>query len=114
MLINTTRYVAVIDDDSRARESIAGLRASIRIDSHTSDLAKESLVAEQMKISCCLFSDPRRPRIDGWELQKSTVANLPNLPIIFISAHKDDLARRRALVLGAIDPLHKPFDREHL
>jgi FixJ family two-component response regulator len=114
MPINTTQCAAVIDDDSRGRESTAGLLASAGIDSHIFGSAEESLVAGQMEISCCLFSGTRRSGIDRWELQRSSVTNRPNLPIIYISAHQDDLARRRPLELSAVDLLYKPFDGEDL
>jgi FixJ family two-component response regulator len=34
----------------------------------------------------------------------------PELPIIFISAHRDDDVRQQALDGGAVDFMFKPFD----
>jgi DNA-binding response OmpR family regulator len=52
------------------------------------------------------------PGIDGWELQRLAVTQLPSLPIIFITAHHDDVSRQRAIDLGAFAILYKPFDGE--
>ena len=38
----------------------------------------------------------------------------PKLPVILISAHREDQIRRRALDEGAVDFLYKPFDGEEL
>jgi FixJ family two-component response regulator len=54
------------------------------------------------------------PGIDGWELQRRTRSAYPLLPLIFVTAHQDDDALRRALSGGAFALLYKPFDGEEL
>ena len=48
------------------------------------------------------------PGIDGFEICKQ-VRNAKNIPIIFISAKKDDIDKIRGLGLGADDYMTKPF-----
>jgi FixJ family two-component response regulator len=52
--------------------------------------------------------------LDGWELQRLAVQKLPKLPVVFITAHQDDEARTRAMELGIVALLYKPFDGEEL
>jgi FixJ family two-component response regulator len=61
-----------------------------------------------------LITDVRMPVIDGWELQRRTAATYPLLPLIFVTAHQDEEAFRRALSRGAFAFLYKPFDGEEL
>ena len=62
----------------------------------------------------CLITDVRMPGMNGWELFRSTVATHPLLPVIFVTAHQDEEALRRALDGGAFAFLYKPFDGEEL
>jgi FixJ family two-component response regulator len=70
--------------------------------------------ARDLNLSCCLITDVRMPGMDGWELQRLAIQKLPKLPIVFITAHQDDEARKRAMDLGAVALLYKPFDGEEL
>jgi DNA-binding NtrC family response regulator len=42
------------------------------------------------------------------------VQKLPKLPVVFITAHQDHEARKRAMELGAVALLYMPFDGEGL
>lgn len=48
------------------------------------------------------------PEVDGFEICKQ-VRNAKNIPIMFISAKKDDIDKIRGLGLGADDYMTKPF-----
>jgi len=106
--------VAVVDDDPRVRESIKDLLASAGFHATPFGSAEEVLEAGALGASCCLITDVRMVGIDGWQLQRIAITNFPNLPIIFITAHQDDLSRQRALNLGAFALIYKPFDGEEL
>ena len=54
------------------------------------------------------------PEMDGWELQRRAAALYPTLPLIFITAHQDEAASRRACSTGAVAFFYKPFDGEEL
>jgi FixJ family two-component response regulator len=52
--------------------------------------------------------------MNGFELQNHLKAEGLAIPIIFITAHSDEVSRQRALKGGAIDFLSKPVRREVL
>jgi DNA-binding response OmpR family regulator len=52
--------------------------------------------------------------MDGIELQRRIRLERSELPVVFISAHQDDEARKRALDEGATSFLYKPFDGAEL
>jgi FixJ family two-component response regulator len=102
--------VAVVDDDSRIRESIESLLDSAGYNASLFRSAEEFLQSAEVAETTCLITDVRMPGIDGLELQRRVRLKRPRLPIIFISAHCDDEIRQRALDQGAIGFLYKPFD----
>jgi two-component system, LuxR family, response regulator FixJ len=106
--------VAVVDDDSRVRESVSDLLASAGFEARLFSSAKEFISAGDLKLSCCLITDVRMLDIDGWELQRFVIQKHPKLPIVFITAHRDDEASKRAMERGAVAFLYKPFDGEQL
>ncbi len=106
--------VTVVDDNPRIQESIKDLLASAGFDARTFSSAEEILKTNELELACCMITDVRMPGIDGWELQRIAIRRAPNLPIIFITAHQDDVARQRAEGFGAFAILYKPFDGEEL
>jgi FixJ family two-component response regulator len=106
--------VAVVDDDARVRESVNDLLASAGFDPRIFISAEEFMSTNVLELSCCLITDVRMPGLDGWELQRLAGQKFPKLPVVFITAHQDDEARKRAMELGAVALLYKPFDGEEL
>jgi len=58
--------------------------------------------------------DLRLPDMNGTEIMKHIQANLPDLPVIVITAHGSIKTAVEAMKLGAADFLLKPFDPERL
>lgn len=108
------RAVAVVDDDSRIRESIESLLDSAGYSASLFQSAEEFLQSAAITETICLITDVRMPGMDGLELQRRVRLKRPRLPVIFISAHYDDDVRQRALDQGAIGFLYKPFDAADL
>lgn len=106
--------IAIVDDDPRVRESLesliesAGFRAQVF--SHATDFLQERHLAE----TSCLITDVRMPGMDGLDLQRHVRFARPELPIIFITGHHDDVVEQRALAQGAAFFLCKPFDAGEL
>jgi FixJ family two-component response regulator len=61
-----------------------------------------------------LILDVRMPQMSGLELQKRLPDLGSDMPIIFITAHKDIQTRQKALEAGAVDFLLKPFEEQTL
>lgn len=57
--------------------------------------------------------DVMLPGIDGFEICKS-IRNVKNMPIIMVSAKRDDIDKIRGLGLGADDYITKPFSPSEL
>ena len=106
--------VVVVDDDSRVRRSLETLLSSAGIEAQIFASGEEALLAADLAAASCLISDVRMPGIDGWELQRRTTAAHPGLPLIFVTAHRDDDAHKHALSMGAFAFFYKPFDGEEL
>ena len=104
------RIVVGVDDDLRVRESIESLVESAGYTPLVFPSAEEFLQSGTLPQATCLIADVRMPGMDGIELQRRVRLERPQLPMIFISAHQDDDARRRALDGGAVEFLYKPFD----
>jgi FixJ family two-component response regulator len=110
-----TKHVVVgVDDDFRVRESVERLVESAGYAHLVFSSAEEFLQSGTLAVANCLITDVRMPGMDGIELQRRIRLERPELPVIFISAHQDDEARKRALDEGATKFLYKPFDGAEL
>jgi FixJ family two-component response regulator len=106
--------VVGVDDDFRLRESLKSLVESAGYAASMYSSAEEFLQSGALGEATCLVTDVRMPGMDGIELQRRIRLERPELPVIFISAHQDDEARKRALDEGATRFLYKPFDGAEL
>jgi FixJ family two-component response regulator len=114
-MAGVTRHIVVgVDDDFRVRESLESLVESAGYSPLVFSSAEEFLRSGILAGALCLITDVRMPGMDGIELQRRIRLERPELPVIFISAHCDDKARKRALEEGAVGFLYKPFDAAEL
>jgi FixJ family two-component response regulator len=106
--------VFVVDDDVSAREGIASLVRSVRLDVRTFGSAQEFLSTRHSDTPACLVLDVRLPGTSGLELQRSLRERGVTLPIIFLTGYADVPMTVRAMKDGAIDFLIKPFRDQEL
>lgn len=106
--------VSIVDDDAPIREALKSLMRSVRYDVEAFASAEEFLASERSGQTECLILDVYLPGMNGFELQERLQKKNPGIPIIFITAHADDLSRRRALQHGAVEMLAKPVRRDAL
>jgi|SRR5258705_3806005 FixJ family two-component response regulator len=104
--------VALVDDDPRVRESLKHLLYSAGIETRPFGSAEDALQPRGLDSVCCLVTDVRMPGIDGCELQRRVAARLPELPVIFVTAHPEEDVRSQALAQGAFAFFYKPVDGE--
>jgi FixJ family two-component response regulator len=62
----------------------------------------------------CAILDVQMPGMNGLEVQERLVRSGNPMPVIFITAHDEVGARERALAMGAVAFLRKPFNDELL
>jgi FixJ family two-component response regulator len=106
--------ISIVDDDDSVRESLRGLFRSVRSGVEAFSSAEEFLSSDRLRHTECLLLDLRMPGMSGLELQRRLVASHPQMPVIFITAHRDEKLRWRALDRGTVDYLLKLFSEEAL
>ena len=101
--------VVVVDDDESVRESLPDLLGEFGFDTQVFPSAEEFLVSDSLGQTKCLLLDIAMPGMTGFDLQQELKVRGQNIPIIFITAQKDETVRTRALERGAVGFLLKPF-----
>jgi FixJ family two-component response regulator len=101
--------VAVVDDDESVRESLPDLLREFGFAAHAFSSAEEFLLSGSNGQTNCLILDVAMPGMTGLDLQQELRGRGQEIPIIFVSAHKDNTVRARALEQGAVEFLIKPF-----
>jgi FixJ family two-component response regulator len=106
--------ISIVDDDASIREALQSLMRSVQFNVEAFGSAEEFLASERVKDTSCLILDMYLPGMSGFELQSRLSAEHRSIPIIFITAHADEVTRERALKGGAVEFLGKPVRREPL
>ncbi|MBY2918784.1 response regulator [Rhizobium leguminosarum] len=101
--------VAVVDDDQSVRESLPDLLRVFGFDAQAFSSAAEFLQSPWLGKTDCLVLDVAMPGMSGPELQDELDRRGQGIPIVFITAHKDEDERLPLIRRGAIDCLYKPF-----
>lgn len=99
--------VFVVDDDTRVREALQELLASVGLSTLTFGSAAEYLEFARPDVPACLVLDVELPDINGFALQQRIAEGGP--PIVFLTGHGNIPASVRAIKAGAVDFLTKPF-----
>jgi FixJ family two-component response regulator len=102
--------VVVVDDDESVRESLPDLLKEFGFDVLTFRTGQELLKSTRLDETKCLLLDVAMPGMTGPELQKELKRRGKKIPIIFITAMKDEAIRKQVLGEGAVDMLIKPFN----
>jgi FixJ family two-component response regulator len=101
--------VSVVDDDASVRESLPDLIREFGFAARAFSSAEEFLASNYIGQTKCLILDIGMPGMSGPELQRELKNRKQEIPIIFITAHRDDAIRPRLLEQGAVECLLKPF-----
>jgi len=100
----------VVDDDESVRESLPDLLKEFGFEAQTFSSAEEFLASESVAETSCLLLDVAMPGMTGLDLQRELKLREQSIPIVFITAHRDDTVRPRLIAAGAVDCLFKPFE----
>jgi len=101
--------VSIVDDDESVRESLPDLLTEFGSASETFSSAEEFLAKDGISRSKCLILDVAMPGMSGPQLQQELNRRQVKIPIIFITANRDETLRSRLIEQGAIACLIKPF-----
>jgi len=108
MMITRT-LVSVVDDDESVRESLPDLLREFGYAARTFSSAEEFLASDCVDQTRCLMLDIGMPGMTGPDLQRELKLRRQQIPIVFITAHRDEAIRTRVLEEGAVECLFKPF-----
>jgi FixJ family two-component response regulator len=100
--------VFIVDDDRRIREALCELLQSHGMCPIAFGSAGEYIETPKPDLPACLVLDVELPDINGLDLQ-GQLAHGDHPPIVFITGHGDIPSSVRAIKLGAVDFLTKPF-----
>jgi FixJ family two-component response regulator len=106
--------VYIVDDDEGMRDSLRLLLTSIGLNAEVYQYPTEFLEQSRISDHACLVTDLRMPVMNGIELIEAVRKKGWSIPMIVISAHGDIRYAVRALRLGAIDFIEKPFNDQDL
>ena len=101
--------VSVVDDDESVRESLPDLLGEFGFTAEAFPSAEAFLASDHRGRTRCLILDVAMPGMSGPELQEELARRGHRIPIVFITAQRDESIRRRVLAAGAVDCLLKPF-----
>ena len=114
MNANETRLVSIVDDDESLRRSVKNLLTSVGFQVETFASAEAFLQSAHRADTRCVVLDLRMPGMSGLDLLMHLAATGSPIPVVILTAHSDDEARRRTLQAGAVAFLGKPFHGEAL
>ena len=113
-MTNEGHVVYVVDDDPAVRRSTSFLLTTRGIRSRVFGSAGDFLDAADCLERGCLLLDVRMPEQWGAEIQAELARRQIDFPTIVMTGHGNVVTAVRAMKLGAIDFLEKPFDDETL
>ena len=101
--------VSIVDDDESVRELLPDLLKEFGFAVRAFSSAEEFLTSDCIGTTRCLILDVALPGMSGPDLQHELTRRQQALPIVFITAHEDDIVRSRLIERGAVECLFKPF-----
>lgn len=101
--------LSVVDDDESVRESLPDLLREFGFAARAFASAEEFLSSDIVGRTKCLILDVAMPGMTGLDLQQELRRRGQEIPVIFITAQKDQAIREQALEQGAVKFLCKPF-----
>jgi FixJ family two-component response regulator len=101
--------VIVVDDDAGFLKGVARLLESHGIDSRTFASAEALLESDGVQAATCLLLDINLGGISGLALRRRLAAAGSKCPVIFMTANDDETTRNKAMEVGCVAYLRKPF-----
>jgi FixJ family two-component response regulator len=105
----TPPLVSVVDDDESVRESLPDLLREFGLSVRAFSSAEEFLAADCIGQTRCLILDVAMPGMTGPEMQRELMRRGRSIPIVYVTAHRDETVRPRLIEQGAVECLFKPF-----
>lgn len=108
------RYVHVVDDDRDVRRSISFMLGTTDLKSRPFVSGSDFLESLDELDPGCVLLDIRMPEIDGFQVMAELANKGADWPVIIMTGHGEVSVAVRAMKLGAVDFVEKPFEEEVL
>src|ERR1700722_15975514 len=89
----TPPRISIVDDDASICEALKSLMRSVKYDVEAFGSAEAFLASERSFETSCLILDLYLPGMNGFDLQNHLNSEQRNIPVIFITAHADEISR---------------------
>lgn len=106
--------VFVIDDDAEVRNALKWLLESVRLNVACFESAVEFLKGYDPMAHGCIVTDVRMPLLSGLNLLGKLNEFNNRMPVIIITGHGDIPMAVKAMKMGAVDFISKPFNDQYL
>lgn len=103
------KSVAIVDDDEALLEATSGFLESMGYEPLPFSSGPSFLAYDHIELVSLLLTDINMPEMTGLQLLDIVKTHWPEMPIIMMTALKDEVIRRRALAGGAKELLQKPI-----
>jgi FixJ family two-component response regulator len=108
------RLVAVVDDDEGFREALLRFLRTFAFQVEAFASGEEFLRSSRLDAVGCVILDFAMPDMSGLEVQQQLAMRDLQIPIVFVTADRDDDLEQRASAAGALAVLRKPVDHEEV
>jgi len=85
--------ISVVDDDESVRESLPDLLRELGFEVEAFASAEQFLESRALGVTDCLVLDVAMPGMSGIALQRELRDRGSEIPIVFITAYSDEIAR---------------------
>ena len=102
-------YVYVVDDDRDVRRSLSYMLGAAEIRSYPFGSGADFLESLNDLEPGCVLLDLRMPKPDGFEVMEELQRREVDWPVIVMTGHGEVKSAVRAMKLGAVDFIEKPF-----
>lgn len=106
----SVRMIYIVDDDEAVRMSTAFFLESVGFATRQFEDGTAFLAAADNLRPGCVLLDVRMPVIDGLEVLAELAGRRAQLPVVVMTGHGDVTTAVRAMQLGALDFIEKPFE----
>jgi len=101
--------VFILDDDVGMRAALQRLLRSVGLRAESFATPQEFFCRTLPDVLSCLVLDVRLPGMSGLDVQRTLIESGLQMPVIFITGHGDIPMTVKAMKLGAVEFLTKPF-----
>jgi len=108
------QYVHVVDDDRDVRRSISFMLGTTELQSRPFASGMDFLDSLDEVEPGAVLLDIRMPEMDGFQVMAELAKKGIDWPVIIMTGHGEVSVAVRAMKLGAVDFIEKPFEEEVL